>query len=126
MIDTSKQFLVKSFSGELEIVGNGVAPVTGHSPLKLQVADLEIELHFEVDPKEKESSYNMEIDGKKLVLTSKNFDNALGTGVIKPIAIGHLQKRKLYLSYWVWTPSSGEGNRIINWTILLGGEQIGD
>jgi len=124
MIDASQQPLnLKSFTGDLEIVGNGVAPAIKGLPLRIKIEDLEIEFEFNTD-KSNDTRIERRVVEKKLFIVLTNFNNSLGTGIIDPMEFARLKNRKMYLSFWIWTPSSEEGKRIINWTILQGSEII--
>jgi hypothetical protein len=113
---------ITAYSGDLEIIGNGIAPTTKDKPLSIKIKDLELVFKFESDDT-KEMKAERRVDGKKLIMVLTNFNNSLGSGVIEPEEFGFIDNRKVYLSYWVLTPSSKDSKRIINWTILQG-EQI--
>lgn len=114
---------ITSYSGDLQIVGNGIAPCTVNMPLRLKIKDLEIIFEFDSD-ESKEMKEIRQIDGKKLTLTLFNFDNSLGSGIIEPVEFGFMDNKKIYISYWIWTPSNKDSKRIINWTVLQGKELI--
>jgi hypothetical protein len=113
--------IITAYSGDLEIIGNGIAPCTTDMPLKIKIKDLELVFKFESDST-KEMKAERRVDGKKLILVLLNFNNSLGSGIIEPVEFGIIDHKKVYLSYWVWTPSSKDSKRIINWTILQGEE----
>ena len=102
MIDNSQQTTeIKSFCGDLEVIGNGIAPSTINLPLSIKIKDLELTFEFDSD-NSKEMKVERRIDGKKLTLLLLNFDNSLGSGIIEPVEFGFLDNRKLFLSYWIW------------------------
>ena len=112
---------ITSFVGEYEIIGNGCAPSLLDMPLKISVEDLTFEFNFISDSNNKETKVmKKNIDEKAGIFELVNFDNSLGTGALAPWHIGTLHSRKLYISFWVWTPNAKDGKRIINWTIMLG------
>lgn len=124
MIEINKQNnIANSYSGELKVIGNGITPATKKMPLKIKIQDLEIEFEF-IDDKTNETEEERRIIGKKLLLILKNFNNSLGTGVIEPSEFGFLDKKKIYLSYWVVTPNTADGKRLVSWTILQSEEEI--
>lgn len=112
---------VCSFVGDLEVVGNGTAPSSIESKLKLVFDDLQFEFEFVNNKDVNSHSINSMVVEKKLVFLLTNFNNSLGTGLIRPLEIGHHNGRRLYISFWVITPNPSEGLRIINWTMLKGG-----
>lgn len=123
MIDNIQSNIISAYSGDLEIIGNGIAPTTASFPIKLRIKDLELSFEFDTDDS-KDMKVERRIDGKKLTLVLINFNNSLGSGLIEPTEFGFMDNRKLYISYWVWTPSRNDSKRIINWTILQGKEEI--
>ncbi|GEP52722.1 hypothetical protein FNO01nite_33940 [Flavobacterium noncentrifugens] len=111
---------ISSFVGEYEIVGNGCAPSLIDMPLKLKINDLTFEFNFISDSDNKETKVTKRnVDGKVGIFDLINFDNPLGTGALTPWHIGTISGRKLYISFWIWTPSSNDGKRIIDWTLML-------
>lgn len=118
MIEINQQDdVVNSYSGNLKVIGNGITPATKDMPLKLKIQDLEIEFEFE-DDKSNETKEERRIVGKKLFIVLKNFNNALGTGVIEPSKFGFLNNKEIFISYWVITPNAADKKRIVHWTIL--------
>lgn len=111
---------INSFVGEYEIIGSGFAPSLLDMPLKLKVSDLTFEFNFISDSDNKETKVTKRnIEGKTGIFDFTNFDNSLGTGSIVPWHIGAFDGRKLYISFWIWTPNAKEGKRIVNWTLML-------
>ena len=113
---------ITAYNGDLEILGNGIAPSTNDFPLKIKVRDLEIVFKFKIDEDNKEMKAERQVDGKKLIVVLTNFNNSLGSGIIEPQEFGFVDNKKIYISYWIWTPSIKDSKRIINWTILQGEE----
>lgn len=112
---------ISSYVGELEVIGNGIAPSSIESKLKLVYDDLQFEFDFINNKEINSHNIELKIIEKKMVFVLTNFNNSLGTGIIKPLEIGHHNGRRLYISFWVITPSASEELRIINWTMLKGG-----
>lgn len=111
---------ITSFVGEYEVIGNGCAPSLLDMPLKINVEDLSFEFNFISDSNNKETKVmKKNIDEKAGIFELVNFDNSLGTGTLAPWHVGTLHNRKLYISFWVWTPNAKDGKRIINWTLML-------
>tara|TARA_B110000093_G_C12801918_1_gene339217 strand:- start:370 stop:756 length:387 start_codon:yes stop_codon:yes gene_type:complete len=124
MIDNIQQSNgIKAFVGDLEIIGNGIAPATIEHPLSIKIKDLNVQFKFESDDS-KDLKVEKKIDGKKLIMVLINFDNSLGSGMIGPEEFGFMDNRKMYISYWIWAPSTKDSKRIINWTIMQGQEEI--
>ncbi len=122
MIDTNQQFAnIKSYCGDLEVIGNGISPAMKSQPLCLKVDNLEIEFEFLTDNSNTVKS-ETRVVGNKLLYILTNFNNQLGSGMIEPFEFGHIKGRKLYISFWIWVANIVEEKRLINWTILLGSE----
>lgn len=111
---------IKSFVGEYEIIGSGFAPSLLDMPLKIKVEDLTLEFNFISDSDEKERKVKKRnVENKTAIFDFINFENQLGSGSIAPWHIGSITGRKLFISFWVWTPNPTDGKRIINWTLML-------
>lgn len=111
---------VTSFVGEYEIVSNGCSPSLPDMPLKIKVNDLTFEFNFISDSDNKEIKVTKRnVDGKLGVFDLVNFENSLGTGALTPWHVGTINGRKVYISFWIWTPNANDGKRIVNWTIML-------
>lgn len=111
-----------SYVGDLEIIGNGIAPNLIEAKLKLVFDDLQFEFEFVTDKENKGFTVGRKVIEKKLTFILTNFDNPLGTGLISPFEIGHHNGKRLYISFWVWAPNAAEGKRIISWSMLKGGD----
>ena len=112
---------VTSYVGELEVIASGIAPSILESKLKLVYDDLQFEFDFVNNKEINNHNIELKIVEKKLVFILTNFNNSLGTGIVTPLEIGHHNGRRLYISFWVLTPSASEELRVINWTMLKGG-----
>lgn len=122
MIDTNQDSIpIKVYSGDLEIIGNGIVPTTQDRILKIKVDTLEFQFYFVKDENEKSKIGRKVVDGKMHIILT-NFNKSLGIGMIEPIPIGTLKGKELFISLWVWTPSEKDEKRIINWTLLQGSE----
>lgn len=111
---------INSFVGEYEVIGSGFAPSLLDMPLKIKVEDLTFEFNFISDSEEKERKVKKRnVDDKTAIFDFINFDNQLGSGSIAPWHLGAISGRKLFISFWVWTPSPKDGKRIVNWTLML-------
>ena len=108
---------ITAYHGDLEIIGDGVSPSTSDNPLKIKIHDLELCFEFLSN-----KTNGMKVEKKvksdnELLLTLTNFNNSLGSGIIKPTEIGLLKNKKIYISFFIWIPNN-DGSRLINWTIL--------
>jgi hypothetical protein len=125
MIELNETYpTIKSFVGELEVIGNGIVPALTEAKLRLAVNELQFEFEFVVDKEHTGFKVERKVIEKKLTFILTNFENSLGSGILNPLEIGHLNSKRLYISFWVWTPNLTEGIRLINWTMLKGGDII--
>jgi len=112
--------LVTAFVGNLEVVGNGIVHVTEDQPLNLLIdKNLEMSFEFIVDSENKDARTSSRIEGKKWIWELTNYTNSLGVGLILPTELGMLKERKLYASFFIWTPNEKDGRRIVNYVIYL-------
>jgi hypothetical protein len=111
---------VKAQVGNLEVIGDGTVHVNMEQKLNLVIGGiLDMEFEFLQDKNNKGFRTNSKVEGNKWIWELTNYNNTLGTGVITPIEIGTLRARKLYVSFWIWTPDEGIGRRIINYVVYL-------
>jgi hypothetical protein len=109
---------VKSYIGNLEIIGNGNVHVSAENPLNLIIGnELEMEFIFLPDTKDKNFRTTYKTEGKKWIWELFNFNNPLGTGVLKPIEVGTLNAKKLFVSFYSWKPNENSEVRIVNYVI---------
>ena len=59
----------------------------------------------------KSHSLEINVDGQNNVIEYKcyNFDNVLGTGTNKPIEIGQLGGKKMYIHFWLYAMGGDNG-----------------
>jgi hypothetical protein len=110
---------VKSFIGNLEIIGNGTVHSNEEQPLLLEIDTLEMGFIFVRDEKNKETRTESAVVGSRWNWELTNYVNSLGQGIISPVEIGTLKARRLFVSFYIWTPNEKENRRIINYVIYL-------
>ena len=109
--------------GEYEILDSGTIVSIEDEPIDFLIAEnigFTIRIMFENDLEIKESKVLVEKydkAGAKLIL--KNF-NSIGMGTIKPVQIGVLNHRELFLNYRVY--SLNKGGKTFHYTWFLGKE----
>jgi ribosome biogenesis protein Nip4 len=112
--------MVKAFIDDLEVIGNGTVHVSDEKKLKLYLEEnMEMEFEFVEDKTTREFKAESKAEKNNLVWVLTNYNNPLGTGVITPIEIGNIRNRKLFASFFVWTPDESLDVRIINYVIYL-------
>lgn len=109
----------KAFVGTLEVIESKIVHVTVDSELSVQIEDLNLLFTFTNDKDNKSKVKKEVVNEVTLRIICSNFDNSLGEGLLSPLEIGILGGRKLYLSFFVWTPNLSQGRRIINYCLYL-------
>ena len=120
---TVKQSSVTAFVGELEVLANGVVHVTRERIFSVKIGGLEMRFDFIEDKDDTTISTVNKIEGPILTWTLKNYLNSLGEGVIEPVKLGRFMNRDLYASFYVWSPDSKNGRRLISYVVYLGQER---
>ena len=92
-------------------------------------SDIEMNVAFEngfsfkilflfIDEKIKESRLDKEIkEGNKIIFKCVNFDNALGTGTVKPVSLATIENKEVFLHFWVYLLAD-KGARKLEYTFL--------
>jgi len=110
---------IKTYIGNLEVIDTKIVHVTRNSNLSIKIENLSIIIEF-LNDKNEENKINREIiSNTTLKIKCNNFNNSLGEGVLEPIEIGILDNKKMYLTFFVWTPNISLENRIVNYCLYL-------
>ena len=109
--------------GDYDILESGTVVSIENEPIDFLIAEnigFTIRIVFEDDSEINESKVIAEqYDKVGAKLTLKNF-NSIGMGTIKPVQIGVLNNRELFLIYRVY--SLDKGGKTLHYTWLLGKE----
>lgn len=119
----SSPITLKQKSVGKDIIASGSVHTFDNKNLELDISGLRLIFNFLTDSKGQRMEHEL-IDEKSLQLNVFNFDNFLGTGTIKPIKIGTIDNRHLYLSFIVHSISK-ESNKLVTYTFFLGGNVDG-
>ena len=114
---------MKIKSGEYEVIFSGTVigmkdePIEFHFPKNH--ASLIIIIEFILKPEVKGSSIEFKvINDKSLKLFLINVESSIGSGNTNRLEIGHLENRKLYLNYRIF--SINELSKTIHYTFYVG------
>lgn len=112
---------IKTFVGNLELIKSEIAYITSNNKLSISFNEtMFIEFAFNFNDKDKSASVTTETkDDNLLVINCLNFTNSLGQGLIDPLEVGTFNQRKLYISFFVWTPDPANGKRLVNYSFYL-------
>lgn len=91
----------------------------GHE-LSIEIDNIKIKFDFISDKNQTDKIRKEVIGGTTLKFIFNNFTNALGEGILSPLEVGVYNGRKLYISFFVWTPDASQDRRIINYCLYLG------
>lgn len=111
--------MIKTLVGNLEVIDNKIVHVTQDSDLLINIENLTISIVFISDKAEKDKIKREVVNDTTLKIVCYNFDNSLGEGILAPLEIGHLDGKKLYISFFVWTPNLSQERRIVNYCLYL-------
>lgn len=111
--------MIKTLVGTLEVFDSKIVHVTQDSDLSIIIDNITILITFTSDKTDKDKIKKEIVGDSTLKIVCNNFENSLGEGVISPFEIGHYNGRKLYLSFFVWSPNSSQGRRIVNYCLYL-------
>lgn len=120
---TSENLNVRITSAGKEIISTGTVNVFDQKDLQFTFDDMKIIMEF-IDDKGEQKLHGEAIEEKILKITLRNFTNSLGVGTIKPLVIGSISSRKLYMSFVVYTLSS-DSMKTVHYTFYLGEEVNG-
>ncbi len=114
--------IVKIRTGGTEVIASGTVISFGKSPIEFEFDNLKLIFEFHDDilgTGVKETRVEgAPVDNNTLKLTLHNFNNPLGAGSTKPVPLGVLGGRKLFLQYRVY--SLGDADKTLQYTIYLG------
>lgn len=111
---------IKTFIGNLELLKSEIIHVSGTNKLKIEVDNLILIFEFEKNDSKQPEIKKELINEQTLKVSCTNFKNPLGEGVLSPIELGTLGGKKLFLSFFVWTPNIDKDAKIFNYCLYLG------
>lgn len=106
-----------------DILESGVVISFKDEPIKFLLQnDLKITFTFFTDKEHKTHELKFKsVNSKEVEIQLYNFNNSLGTGSTEPLLLGHINKRKLYLNFVVYS-LPGDLQKNLNYTFYLGEE----
>lgn len=111
--------MIKTIIGNLEVIDSKTVHVTKESELSIFIEELIILISFTDEKEQKDRIKRVVVNETTLKIVCNNFDNSLGEGILTPLEIGIFNGRKLYLTFFVWTPNLAQGRRIVNYCLYL-------
>lgn len=105
--------------GNLEVIDNKVVHVTKTSQLSINIDRLTLIIDFSNDKNEFSKVSKEVVNDTTLRIVCNSFNNPLGEGILEPIEIGTLEGKKMYLSFFVWTPDLSFERRVVNYCLYL-------
>lgn len=101
-----------------ELVLSSVVHVQENQEVGIEIEGLKLKFNFIKDDENTSSSYRGVVEDGVFLMSLKNFNNVLGEGVLKPIELGHINNRRLYLTFYVYTYQNQ--NRRFEYNLFLG------
>lgn len=101
-----------------DLLQSSVVHLGPNDDVSVDVDNLALRFVFEDDTNDKSGRYSGAVEGGVLCFTLTNFNNPLGEGVLVPLEIGTLKKRKLFLTFFASTVVNKE--RRFEFSLLLG------
>ncbi len=101
MTDLTRQtagIAVQVMVGGLELIHSGLLHMDGETEVSISIGDLKYTFVFKSDAGG--ARYESQASGMAMTINLFNFNNSLGEGKLKPIQVGYLNDRKLYLTFF--------------------------
>ncbi len=112
---------MKITTGELEIFKSGIVRNGFTNSIKFDFDSLWVEFHFIKDDSGSRSEFKASEDLKGLKVNIYNSNSPLGAGVYKPIKIGTLDGRELWLAYTSYKPFDEHDSWSLEYVFYIGG-----
>lgn len=115
---TSTNLQVRISSSGKDILSTGTVNVFDKKDLRFSFEDMTIIMEF-IDDKGKQNIEGEAQSDKILKIKIFNFISSLGTGTTKPMKIGSISSRELYLSFVVYCLNE-DSLKTVHYTFYLG------
>lgn len=132
-MDNIKTFKVNSkvdikksniYAGEYELIdSNSILYIDSELPIELEMvftSTLKITIRFiNIKNETGEKKLQVDVDTEENIIEYKciNFDNHLGTGTSKPIEIGTVGGKKLFIHFWIYVMGNNSVTRKMEYSI---------
>lgn len=105
--------------GDYEVYKSGTVIGVKGQPMSFHIENLIITFEFVTDSEQPKLTVKTDIiSSTHLKLIFINFDDTLGAGNIKPVRLGNLGEKGLYLQYRIYTLREDAG-KLVHYTWLL-------
>jgi hypothetical protein len=112
---------MKITTGELEVLNSGLVRNGFSNSIKFDFDSLWVEFHFIIDGSGSRNDYQASDDLKGLKINVYNSNSPLGAGLFKPIKIGSLEGRELWLAYASYKPFDEHDTWVLEYVFYKGG-----
>lgn len=101
---------VKIGVGDKELVSQGILHLRSDDSITIELVDHDLTMIFSFEENKSVigSQYTGVGNGNKYNITLSNFNNPFGEGVVTPVAIGQVEGRELYMSFFIYTLKNNE------------------
>ena len=118
---------IKIESPSITVVATGTTISFNNEPIAITYGPPEDRLKLIIEFTEDEKNKELKVDYKTtdpqtLRVICTNFDNPLGSGTLKPIEVGTISRRKLYIHFRVY-PLNAISDKTIHFTFFRNNEK---
>lgn len=116
--------------GDYEVYANGTIVSLPNEPVKFFIEDLTYEMVFkdDIEISEQKTEATQTPDKKGILLTFINFNNSLGTSNVKPVPLGFINDKDLFLNYRIHSLNGGpdqlKAGKTIHYTWLMKDKEV--
>ena len=104
--------------GNYIVLESGTIVSHQNEDITFEVKTLNFVFFFFLYEKTEEAKVESKVEGKSLVLTHINFDSPFGRGLTRPIVLGTIDDKKIYIQYVVYSVDKSSGVKIFHYSFL--------
>ena len=114
---------MKIKAGNYDVFESGTVIGFDDTPIEFQLApNMTIRFIFNSDESSKENIVKLDIIEGVMNITFINFNSSIGAGNVKPLPIGQINKRQLFLNYRIYSLADKKVGKSVHYTWYLGEE----
>jgi len=115
---------IKSYVGDLEIIGSGNAHVTQGKKLKIEFVPVKIEFQFKKDENVELGKIDFTMENEILSIIFTNFIHPIGNGILDPWQIGAYEGKQLFMTFFSKHIEDNLGNYYLCEYIFYTGKEV--
>ena len=116
--------------GDYEVYADGTIISLPNEPVRFFIEDLTYEMIFkdDIEISEQKTEATQTPDKKGIILTFINFNNSLGTSNVKPLPLGFINDKDIFLNYRIHAlnggPEQPKAGKTIHYTWLMKDKEV--